>query len=200
MHTPLYGPKFSQFHAVFSQNLAKSYVGAPLPRAGAPYYGKSWIRPWNDWFSGVHCESLKRCACVCVCKCVCVSVCVSVSVVVCHETVLKCYIKLYVLKVLQYGIQRPGMGDEKDDIYAAALWLIFTVPGMGGSCYLPLWIHYCCVSHCKRYGLSAQDLWENSTDFYPLGVIQTLLIRCTRYSAFHSSCGEVWLGLLPFRW
>ena len=53
--------------------------------------------------------------------CVCVSVCVSVSVVVCHETVLKCYIKLYVLKVLQYGIQRPGMGDEKDDIYAAAL-------------------------------------------------------------------------------
>ena len=74
MHTPLYGPKFSQFHAVFSQNLAKSYVGAP-PRAGAPYYGKSWIRPWNDWFSGVHCESLKRCTCVCVCKCVCVCVC-----------------------------------------------------------------------------------------------------------------------------
>ena len=26
---PSYGPKFSQFHAVFLQNLAKSYVGAP---------------------------------------------------------------------------------------------------------------------------------------------------------------------------
>ena len=28
----------------FSQNLAKSYVGAP-PRPGAPSYGKCWIRP-----------------------------------------------------------------------------------------------------------------------------------------------------------
>ena len=27
---PPYGPKFSQFHAVFSQILAKSYVGVPL--------------------------------------------------------------------------------------------------------------------------------------------------------------------------
>ena len=26
-----HGPKFSQFHAVLSQNLAKSYVGAPSP-------------------------------------------------------------------------------------------------------------------------------------------------------------------------
>ena len=27
---PPYSPKFSQFHAVFLRNLAKSYVGAPL--------------------------------------------------------------------------------------------------------------------------------------------------------------------------
>ena len=43
---PSPGPKCSQFHAVFLENLAKSYVGAPSWRVGAPSYRKSWIRPW----------------------------------------------------------------------------------------------------------------------------------------------------------
>ena len=40
-------PKIFSISYSFSQNLSKSYVGAPPPpRAGAPSYGKSWIRPW----------------------------------------------------------------------------------------------------------------------------------------------------------
>ena len=42
---PPYGPKFSQFHAVFHKIWQKSYVGAPPWRVGAPSYGESWIRP-----------------------------------------------------------------------------------------------------------------------------------------------------------
>ena len=38
-------PKFFQFHAVFWENLVKSYVGAPPPRELVPPpRGKSWIR------------------------------------------------------------------------------------------------------------------------------------------------------------
>ena len=33
---PPHGPKFSQFHAVFLQNLAKSYVGTPGGLASPP--------------------------------------------------------------------------------------------------------------------------------------------------------------------
>ena len=68
-----YSPNFSQFHAVFCKIWQNHMLAPPPPRAGAPSYGKSWIRPWNDWFSGVHCESLKRCACVCVSVCGCVA-------------------------------------------------------------------------------------------------------------------------------
>ena len=40
-------PKIFSISCSFSQNLAKSYVGAPPPwRVGAPSYGESWIRPW----------------------------------------------------------------------------------------------------------------------------------------------------------
>ena len=38
-------PKIFSNSCSFSQNLAKSYVGAPR-RVGAPSYGESWIRPW----------------------------------------------------------------------------------------------------------------------------------------------------------
>ena len=102
----------------------------------------------------------------------------------------------------------------------SAAILIFTVPGMGRGHVSP-WIRYCFVSHCKRYGLSAQDLWKKTRtftlsvrfrlysfglthtwssallilgtrpfthpvvrcdlDFYPLGAIQTLLIRPYSY-------------------
>ena len=40
---PLYGPKFSQFHAVFWKILAK-----PSWRVGAPSYGESWIL-WSSF-------------------------------------------------------------------------------------------------------------------------------------------------------
>ena len=37
--SPPYGPKFSQFHAVFPRNLAKSYVGAPPGGLVPPHTG-----------------------------------------------------------------------------------------------------------------------------------------------------------------
>ena len=40
----IYGPKFSQFHAVFLENLAISYVGAPPRTVGAPSYGECLLR------------------------------------------------------------------------------------------------------------------------------------------------------------
>ena len=81
-HAPPTGQNFFNFMQFFA-NLAKSYVGAPSPEGWRPLLRKSWIRPGNDWFSGVHCESLKRCACVCVCVSVCKSVYVSVCMCVC---------------------------------------------------------------------------------------------------------------------
>ena len=46
LHWRIYGPKCSQFHAVyFLENLAKLYVGAPW-RVSAPSYEESWIPPW----------------------------------------------------------------------------------------------------------------------------------------------------------
>ena len=41
----LRGSKFFQFHAVFGENWAKSYVGTPL-EGWRPTWGKSWIRHW----------------------------------------------------------------------------------------------------------------------------------------------------------
>ena len=41
-------PKCSQFHAVFTENLANLYVGVPSWRVGAPSYEESWIRPWGS--------------------------------------------------------------------------------------------------------------------------------------------------------
>ena len=48
-----WGPKFFQFHAVFWENLAKSYIGAPRG-VGAPSLGKSWIRHWKHAKQGIH--------------------------------------------------------------------------------------------------------------------------------------------------
>ena len=45
---PPYGPKFSQFHAVFRKIWQNHMLAPPLPRrVGAPSYGESWIRPWT---------------------------------------------------------------------------------------------------------------------------------------------------------
>ena len=41
--------KFFQFHAVFLEILAKSYVGAPQG-VGAPSSGKSWIHHWHSCY------------------------------------------------------------------------------------------------------------------------------------------------------
>ena len=38
-------PPFAQFHAVFAK-FGKIICWRPPRRAGAPSYGKSWIRPW----------------------------------------------------------------------------------------------------------------------------------------------------------
>ena len=43
--TQTYGPKFSQFHAVFRKNWIKLYVGAPRWRVGAPSYGNPGSTP-----------------------------------------------------------------------------------------------------------------------------------------------------------
>ena len=40
-------PKIFSISCSFSENLAKSYNGAPV-RVGVPSYGDSWIRPWNN--------------------------------------------------------------------------------------------------------------------------------------------------------
>ena len=44
-----YGPKFLSISCSFSENLAKSYVGAPW-RVGTLSYGESWIHPCNVSF------------------------------------------------------------------------------------------------------------------------------------------------------
>ena len=41
-------PKMFSISCSFSENLVKSYVGAPR-RIGGPSYGESWIRPWWAW-------------------------------------------------------------------------------------------------------------------------------------------------------
>ena len=41
---PPYGPKFSQFHAVF-RKIWHNRMLAPSHRVGAPSYWESWIRP-----------------------------------------------------------------------------------------------------------------------------------------------------------
>ena len=42
-----YGPKFSQFHAVF-RKIWQNHMLVPQPWGiGAPSYGESWIRPWD---------------------------------------------------------------------------------------------------------------------------------------------------------
>ena len=49
---PPYGPKFSQFHAVFHKIWENHMLAPPSPwRAGAPSYGKSWIHPLRHLFS-----------------------------------------------------------------------------------------------------------------------------------------------------
>ena len=48
-----YGPKCSQFHAVFRKIWQNQNHMLPPPpcRVGAPSYGESWIRPWPlTWF------------------------------------------------------------------------------------------------------------------------------------------------------
>ena len=42
---PPYGPKFSQFHAVFWKIWQNHMLAPPPRRVGAPSYGESWIRP-----------------------------------------------------------------------------------------------------------------------------------------------------------
>ena len=42
-------PKFCQFHVVFLENLAKSYVGVSW-ECGRPSYRGSWIRPWQGFY------------------------------------------------------------------------------------------------------------------------------------------------------
>ena len=44
--SPLHGPKSSQFME-FLGNFGKIVCWRPLPRVGAPSYGKSWIRPYR---------------------------------------------------------------------------------------------------------------------------------------------------------
>ena len=45
---PLYGPKYSQFQAVF-QKIWQNHMLATPWRVGAPSYGESWIRPWEPF-------------------------------------------------------------------------------------------------------------------------------------------------------
>ena len=40
-------PKIFSISCSFSENLTKSYVGAPPQRVGAPSYRESWIRTWQ---------------------------------------------------------------------------------------------------------------------------------------------------------